>query len=127
MSPLCFYEAHSQRTAVALEPEEPGGKARKKSHPRTTKNCRCKDRERCGHPWVSADPGAGTVVKTGRVMHWAHKASTLCFVGQQVLLDAVALSDAAIHDSRSVEPHLARLFERLPELAGKVVGLLRQF
>ncbi len=118
------HEAHSRRTAVELEPEKPDGRPRKKSHPRTTKNCRCKDRERCGHPWISADPGAGTVVKTGGAMHWAHKASTLCFAGQQVLLDAVAMTDAASHDSKSVEPHLARLFRRLPELRGKVVGLL---
>ena len=118
------HEAHSRRTAVKMEPKKSGGEPRKKSHPRTTKNCRCKDRERCRHPWVSADPGAGTVVKAGGAMHWAHKASTLCFAGQDVLLDAVAMTDGAIHDSRSVEPHLARLFERLPELKGVVVGLL---
>ena len=118
------HEAHSQRTAVTLPPEKEGGKPRKKSHPRTTKNCRCKEREGCAHPWVSADPGAGTVVKTGGVMHWAHKESTLCFAGQEVLLDAVALTDAAMHDSRSVEPHLARLFARFPELETVVVGVL---
>ena len=118
------YEAHSRRTAVELEPKKADGKARKKSHPRTTKNCRCKDRAVCPHPWISADPGAGTVVKTGGVMHWAHKASTLCFAGQDMLLDAVVMSDAASHDSKSVEPHLARLFERFPELEGLVVGLL---
>ena len=118
------HEAHSQRTAVTLPPEKQGEKPRRKSHPRTTKNCRCQQREDCRHPWVSADPGAGTVVKTGGVMHWAHKASTLCFAGQEILLDAVALTDAALHDSRSVEPHLARLFARFPKLKGVVVGVL---
>ncbi|MEK7863993.1 MAG: transposase, partial [Chloroflexota bacterium] len=101
-----------------------GGKPRRKSHPRTTKNCRCREREGCPHPWISADAGAGTVVKTGGVMHWAHKASTLCFAGQGVLLDAVSMTDAATHDSKSVEPHLSRLFARFPELKGVVVGLL---
>lgn len=41
-----------------------------------------------------------------------------------VALHAVAMSDAATHDSRSVLPHLARLFERLPELRGRVTVLL---
>jgi hypothetical protein len=118
------HEAHSQRTAVELPAKTEGGKPRKKSHPKTTKNCRCDDRRICSHPWISADAGAGTVVKTGGVMHWAHKASTLCFAGQGVLLDAVAMTDAATHDSRSVEPHLARLFARLPELTGVVKRLL---
>jgi hypothetical protein len=118
------HEAHSRRSAVVLAPEKEGGKPRRKSHPRTTKNCRCKERGGCPHPWISADPGAGTVVKTGGVMHWAHKASTLCFAGQEMLLDAVAMTDAASHDSRSVEPHLARLFERLPQLKAAATRLL---
>lgn len=117
-------EAHSQRTAVELPSEKEGGKPRKKSHPRTTKNCRCKEREHCRHPWISADPGAGTVVKTGGVMHWAHKVSTVCFAGQEILLDAVAMTDAATHDSKSVLPHLARVFTRFPELQGVVARLL---
>ena len=35
------------------EPNEKGKKAkkaRKKSHPKTTKRCRCKDRQHCPHP-----------------------------------------------------------------------------
>lgn len=103
-----------------------GGKQKKsKSHPRTTKNCRCEDRATCPHVWVSADPGAGTVVKAGGKMHWAHKASTLTFAGGEgVLLDAVAMTDAASHDSKSVVPHLTRLFERHPELKGRVNRVL---
>jgi len=103
------------------EPNEKGKKAkkaRKKSHPKTTKRCRCKDRQHCPHPWINADEGAGTVVKSTGKMYWAHKASTLCFPRQQVLLDAAAMSDAASHDSKSILPHLGRLFTRHPDLRG---------
>jgi hypothetical protein len=91
-------------------------KPRRKSHPKTTKHCRCKDREHCSHPWVNADDGAGTVVKSTGKMYWAHKASTLCFPGQEVILDAAAMSDAASHDSQSLVPHLQRLFDLHPAL-----------
>lgn len=109
------------------KPNEKGKKAkkaRKKSHPKTTKRCRCKDRQHCPHPWTNADEGAGTVVKSTGKMYWAHKASTLCFPGQQVLLDAVAMSDAAAHDSQSLLPHLERLFTRYPNLRGTVQRVL---
>jgi len=109
------------------KPNEKGKKAkkaRKKSHPKTTKRCRCKDRQHCPHPWTNADEGAGTVVKSTGKMYWAHKASTLCFPNQQVLLDAVAMSDAAAHDSQSVLPHLQRLFTRHPDLRGIVQRVL---
>jgi len=100
-------------------------KRRRKSHPKATKNCRCEDRSTCRHEWVSNDSGAGTVVKAGGKKYWAHKASTLCFAGQEgVLLDARAMTDAASHDSKSVVPHLADLFERHPELQGQVDRLL---
>jgi len=100
-------------------------KKRRKSQPRTTKNCRCEDRTKCPHPWVSADSGAGTVVKAGRKQHWAQKASTLAFAGQEgVLLDAVAMTDAASHDSKSLLPHLGRVLERLPALKGTVTRVL---
>ncbi len=108
------YQAFSSMTVQKYEDEV--GNEKKKSHPKTTKNCRCKDRENCHHPWVSADEGAGTVVKAHGKMHWAHKASTICFPGQGVLLDAVAMTDSASHDSKSVEPHLKRLFEHLPQI-----------
>jgi hypothetical protein len=117
------YEAYSTRTAVEVGKSN-SGKPRRKSHPRTTKNCRCADRENCGHAWVSADPGAGTVTKSGGKQHWAHKASTMSFTGQEVPLDAVAMIDAASHDSRSVEPHLERIFRRLPQLRGTIGVLL---
>jgi hypothetical protein len=99
-------------------------KNKRKSHPRTTKNCRCRDREHCDHQWVSADLGAGTVVKGPSRMYWGHKASTLGLAHQEILLDAVAMSDAASHDSQSVVPHLQRLFSRHPDLRAQITRLL---
>jgi hypothetical protein len=99
-------------------------KKKRKSHPRTTKNCRCEDREHCDHAWINADAGAGTVVKSTGKMYWAHKASTLSFARQEVLLDAVALNDAASHDSQSLAPHLSRLFARHPDLKDIVKRVL---
>ncbi len=99
-------------------------KKKRKSHPRVTKNCRCEDRQHCDHAWINADAGAGTVVKSARKMYWGHKASTLCFAEQEVLLDAVAMSDAASHDSQSLAPHLSRLFKRHPDLQELVTRVL---
>jgi hypothetical protein len=122
------YPAFSSMQAVEVPQQQQGpGRPKKpsrKSHPKTTKNCRCQDRRLCAHPWISADPGAGTVVKSGRQMHWAHKASTFGFAGQEVLLDAVAMTDAASHDSKSPLPHLERLFTLHPELVGKITRML---
>ena len=99
-------------------------KKKRKSHPRTTKNCRCQDRQHCDHAWINADAGAGTVVKSTGKMYWGHKASTLSFAQQEVLLDAVAMSDAASHDSQSLVPHLSRLLQRHPDLRGLVTRVL---
>lgn len=126
------YLARSAMTAVEIpsEPKKSGSeqrepeKPRRKSHPRTIKTCRCEDHGGCAHPWVSADPGAGTVSKSGGKRYWAHKASTIGIPGQEVLLDAVAMSDAASHDSMSVEAHLERVFRDLPELKGKIEWVL---
>ena len=119
----------TQPTTKEAEPNknEKGNKAkkaRKKSHPKTTKRCRCKDRQHCPHPWTNADEGAGTVVKSTGKMYWAHKTSTLCFPRQQVLLDVAAMSDAASHDSKSILPHLGRLFTRHPDLRGIIQRVL---
>ena len=101
-----------------------GQAVRRKSHPRTIKTCRCAEPESCPHPWVSADQGAGTVCKSGGKRYWAHKASTIGVPGQEVLLDAVAMSDAAAHDSTSLEAHLERLFGDFPELEEKIEWVL---
>lgn len=117
------YHANSALRSVELPPAKKGGKPRRVSHPRTTKACRCKDRSQCSHAWVSADEGAGTVNKsTGKA--WAHKASTIGLVDQGVILDAVAMTDAASHDSKSVLPHLKRVQERFPELLTKVTRVV---
>lgn len=120
------YGAHSSWRVVEGAEEDGAEDAKKtrKSQSKATKRCRCKDRTQCPHEWVLADEGAGTVVKQRGKMVWAHKASTLSFAGQEVLLDAVAMSDAASHDSRSLLPHLRRLLERHPELRDKVTRVL---
>ena len=91
-------------------------KKKRKSHPKTTKTCKCLDQANCPHPWVSADEGAGTVVKSTGKMYWGHKASTISFANQEILLDAVAMTDAASHDSQSLPEHVARIFKLHPDL-----------
>ena len=108
------YDAFSSMHTV--HKEEVDGSIIKKSQSATIKNCRCADWHNCPHEWISADAGAGTVTKTGGIMHWAHKASTLGFAEQGILIDAIAMADAASHDSTSVVPQLARVFELYPEL-----------
>jgi hypothetical protein len=51
------------------------------------------------------------VVKSANKMYWAHKASTLVFPQQGVLLDAGALRDAASHDSTSLLESVERLVD----------------
>jgi hypothetical protein len=112
----------SRRPKKGQRPASKG--VRRKSHPRTIKTCRCAQPETCPHPWVSADQGAGTVCKSGGKRYWAHKASTIGIPGQEVLLDAVAMSDAAGHDSTSLEAHIERLLGDFPELAQKIEWVL---
>jgi hypothetical protein len=115
-----------EKSTAGKKSAKPSKKSKKKrkSHPRTTKACRCNDRDHCDHDWINADDGAGTVVKSTGKMYWGHKASTLGFPGQEVLLDAVAMSDAASHDSQSLLPHLNRLFQRHPDLKGLITRVL---
>jgi hypothetical protein len=118
------YQAFSSRQTVEIPAKDQTSskskKPKRKSHPLSTKNCRCQDRANCHHPWVSADEGAGTVVKSGGEMHWAHKASTFSFSAreskQEILLDAVAMTDAASNDSQSLLPHLQRIRTLYPDL-----------
>lgn len=103
--------------------QQPKRKQRK-SHPKTTKTCKCPDRANCWHPWVSADAGAGTVVKSTGKMYWGHKASTISFANQEILLDAVAMTDAASHDSQSLPAHVARVFKLHPDLKPMITRVL---
>jgi len=125
-SPAAKTPEKPEKTTAGKKSAKPSKKSKKKrkSHPRTTKACRCGDRDHCDHEWTNADDGAGTVVKSTGKMYWGHKASTLGFPGQEVLLDAVAMSDAASHDSQSLLPHLSRLFQRHPDLKGLVTRVL---
>jgi len=123
-SPNAQPEEGVRKTRTQTKKAEKAKNKKRKSHPRTTKNCRCTDREHCDHAWINADDGAGTVVKSTGKMYWAHKASTLSFADQEVLLDAVALHDAASHDSQSLVPHLSRLLSRHPDLKGVVTRVL---
>jgi hypothetical protein len=120
------YRAYSAMQVVeATRPGATGQEAEvRKSQSKATKQCRCADREGCPHEWTLADEGAGTVVKPRGKMVWGHKASTFSFAGQEVLLDAVAMSDAASHDSKSLVPHIERLLDRLPELRGVLTRVL---
>lgn len=117
------YEAYSSMHTITL-PTDEADQSKKKSVSATTKTCRCKDRHHCPHEWVSADEGAGTVTKSTSKQYWAHKASTLGLPEQHVLLDAVAMSDAASHDSQSLVPQLTRLFGLYPELKSTVKRVL---
>lgn len=104
--------AHSSFETVKYETEQ--GEEAKKSSSKPTKRCGCKDWAHCPHPWEACDPGAGTVVKAGNKMYWAHKASVLSLGRQEIVLDAFAVSDASSHDGRTIEPSLDRLFKDLP-------------
>jgi hypothetical protein len=104
--------------------KQPKKRKKRKSHPKTTKSCRCPDRTNCPHPWVNADEGAGTVVKSTGKMYWGHKASTISFANQEILLDAVAMTDAASHDSQSLPGHVARVFKLHPDLEDVVTRVL---
>jgi len=115
------HEAWSSMEVPEIEGKTKNGKPLKKSHPKTTKPCRCPVWQDCPHDWISADEGAGTVVKAGRKMYWAHKASTFALIGDiEIPLDAVAMMDAAAHDSRSLIGHLERIEIRYPEVFGKL-------
>jgi len=106
------YHAYSCFEVVKYEDEK--GKQQKKSQAKVGKSCGCKEKETCPHEWRLVDDGAGTVVKSANRMYWAHKASMLALPRQGVPLDAVAVTDAASHDSHTLEASLRRLFDNLP-------------
>ena len=92
------------------------GKEKRKSQSKTTKNCRCVDRDNCEHPWQLADDGAGTIVKAFNKYIWGHKASILGLPLQGIPLDAIAVADAATYDGETFFPHVVRLFAQYPEV-----------
>jgi hypothetical protein len=119
----------SQRPFVACARSTPSAptKPKTKSQSRVVKACRCTNRDDCPHPWELSDPGAGTVVKGGegaKKRYWAHKAAVLSTGPDGIPLDAVAMTDAATHDSAALLPHLDRFFNAYPELKGQFVNIL---
>ncbi|MEE8423824.1 MAG: hypothetical protein V3S49_04730 [Thermodesulfobacteriota bacterium] len=100
------------------------GKEQKKSQSKLTKNCRCENRKTCEHPWVLADDGAGTIVKSNNKMYWGHKASIIGFPRQGVPLDAVPISDAATFDGETLYPHVEKLLNDLPEIKFSIKRIL---
>ncbi len=107
---------HGYSGFQVLRYTDENGKERKKSQSKTTKRCRCENRNTCSHPWEEADPGAGTIVKSNKQMHWGHKASIIGLPQQGIPLDAAAVTDAAIHDGETLYPHVEKLFQELPEI-----------
>ncbi len=100
------------------------GKEQRKSQSKTTKNCRCKDKDNCEHPWELADDGAGTIVKALNKYIWGHKASILGLPMQGIPLDAIAVADAATHDGETFFPHVVRLFAQYPQVRSWVETVL---
>ncbi len=88
----------------------------KKSQSKPTKACRCEDWQKCDHPWLETDAGAGTIVKSNNKRYWGHRASVLGYPRQGIPLDAVAVADAATFDGKTFYPHMERLLGELPEI-----------
>ncbi len=105
---------HAHSSFETVEYETKGGKTEKKSAPKPTKRCGCEDKKNCPHAWEYADPGAGTVVKAGGRMYWAHKVSVLSLGRQGIVVDAFPVTDASTHDGLTVVPSLERLYEDHP-------------
>lgn len=108
------YYAYSSFETVTYLDEN--GCLQKKSQSKVTKRCGCEDKNECSHSWELSDEGAGTIVKSTKKMFWGHKASIVGLPQQGIPLDVAAVSDASTHDSRTLVPHLERVFAHLPEL-----------
>jgi len=108
-----YYGFSSFETVVY---QDEAGNEKRKSQSKPTKNCRCEDQEKCNHPWILTDDGAGTIVKQHKKIIWGHKASIIGLPLQGIPLDAIAISDAASFDGITFYPHVCLLFENLPEV-----------
>ena len=116
------YLAYSGFETVEYEDEQ--GKGKKKSQSKVTKACRCADWSTCPHEWVLSDEGAGTIVKSKTKMVWGHKASVLGLPKQGIAIDAVAVNEGATHDGQTFFPHVEKVFNDYPKLAGSVKRVL---
>lgn len=116
------YHAYSGFETVNYKDDK--GKLKKKSQSKVTKNCRCADQKHCHHEWILADEGAGTVVKSKTKMYWAHKASVIGLPKQGVIIDVVAVADAATHDGQTFYPHVKEVLKQHPKLAKETKRVL---
>ena len=109
--------APKQRKVVAARAahDKKRKETRKVRISRLTKGCRHEDHDACNCPWIEGDAGAGVVVKSSSKTFWAHKAAVIGYAGTTVPLDIAVVSCASAHDSTTLEPHLERLCEGLPE------------
>ncbi|MCR4292793.1 MAG: hypothetical protein NUV76_07935 [Candidatus Kuenenia sp.] len=112
------YYAYSGFETVKYKDKD--GKEQKKSQSKLTKKCRCQNRDKCGHDWVLADEGAGTIVKSITKMYWGHKASIVGFPCQGVPLDARAVLDGPTHDGETYFPHVEKVFNTYPVIKESV-------
>ncbi len=106
------YYAYSGFKTVSYTDDK--GKEKRKSQSKTTKNCNCKDKENCHHPWELVDDGAGTIVKAHNKYIWGHKASYLGLPLQGIILDVIAVADAATNDGETFYPHVEKVLEQYP-------------
>ena len=116
------YLAYSSFETVEYEHAQGGEK--KKSQSKVTKSCRCEQWSSCPHEWVLSDDGAGTIVKSKTKMVWGHKASVVGLPKQGIAIDAVAVNDGATHDGQTCFPHVEKVFNDYPTLAGTVKYVL---
>lgn len=116
-----YYAKSGFETVIYIDDK---GKEQKKSQSKLTKKCRCEDKESCNHNWEFSDDGAGTIVKSIRKMYWGHKASILGYPSEGIPLDARAVTDASLHDGETLYPHVAKLFNDIPEIQGEVKRVL---
>jgi hypothetical protein len=107
---------HGYSEFITIEYVNEKGKLVKKSQCKVTKHCGCADKQTCSHEWVLTDDGCGTVVKSNGKMYWAHKAAIMSLADQGIVLDAVAVTDAATHDGQTFYEHIIRLFKDYPEI-----------
>ena len=115
---------HAYSTFETVHFEDEKGKAGKKSQSRLTKNCHCENWESCSHEWILRDEGAGTIVKSASKMYWGHKASIIGLPEQGVIIDAMAISDAATHDGKTFFPHVKKALEDYPTLKESIHRVL---
>lgn len=117
---------NKKRKAVAARPAGKGKRkeTRKVRISRLTKRCRHEDHNACNCPWIEGDAGAGVVVKSSSKQFWAHKVAFIGFAGTTVPLDIAVVNCASAHDSTTLEPHLDRLCEVLPEVFDGVTSVI---